>query len=233
MKAYYFSNKDKSLRYGDDRKIQLGITHKVSGPVKACGKGLHASLRMIDALKYAPGAYLWLVDIGGEIDKSDDKICGTERSYLSGFDATKTLRIFARKQALINIKEISYIPEYDIILEWLETGNEKIRVEARNAAEDAERYFERYEGAAEYAVCSAIYSAWPKVEAAKSAAWSMGAAISSAIHSAVHGVEEDEAYDISSTARYAAARYAAEDAAEEMLHNLLPDHMCIKKQKTI
>jgi len=53
MKAFYFSTKERKLRYGDDRDIVIGETHKVDGEIKLCHNGLHASTKLIDAIRYA------------------------------------------------------------------------------------------------------------------------------------------------------------------------------------
>ena len=106
MRAYYFSSKDKKLGYGDNRQIRKGRTHKVKGEIKLCENGLHASVKAIDALSYAPDCYLWIVELGGTIVESDDKVAASERTYIAGFNADKLLRDFARKQALINIEKI-------------------------------------------------------------------------------------------------------------------------------
>ena len=54
--GWHFATAERRLRYGDARPIVLGESHEVTGPVKLCLRGLHASERIIDALKYAPSA---------------------------------------------------------------------------------------------------------------------------------------------------------------------------------
>lgn len=130
MKAYYFSTLEKTLRYGDNRKIEEGITHTVEGIPVLCEHGLHASKRAIDALQYAPGSFLWIVELSGEIVEGADKVVATERTYIKGFDATNMLKEFSRKVALINIEKIKpYCSEkdYTVILRYLVTGDEELR----------------------------------------------------------------------------------------------------------
>ena len=154
MKAWYFSNTDKKLRYGDDRIIQAGKMHTVKGTPELCNHGLHASVRAIDALEYAPGSYVWFVDVTRSLDVGEDKICGQRREYLWGFDADEVLREFARNQALINIEKIKhYTDQYDLIVGYLTTGDEGLRSAAELAAELAAR------SAAEAAAWSAAWSA--------------------------------------------------------------------------
>ena len=177
MIAFYFSNKDKKLRHGDDRQIRNGRAHKVSCDPILCRQGLHASELLIDALKYAPGEYLWLVDLKGEIKIGDDKLVATKREYIDGFDATDILREFARKTALVNIEKIykhCSKKDYDLIVEYLETGNTDIQSaawSAESAAWSAESAARSAAWSAESAARSAARAAW-SAESAESAAWS-------------------------------------------------------------
>ena len=114
MIGLYFARKERKLRYGDNRTIRIGRTHKVKPPIKLCERGLHASKRPMDALEYAPGPILYLVELSGEIIHGDDKSVATERTYLSGFDATELLREFARKQALIMLAKLQGANELEL-----------------------------------------------------------------------------------------------------------------------
>lgn len=162
MKAWYFSDANKRLSYGDGRKIKTGITHKIDGTPVLCKRGLHGSERIIDALHYAPSAYLWLVQFGGEIVKGDNKCAAAERTYLAGFDATDMLREFARRQALINIEKIKKYctdDDYALIIRWLNTGDDSI-LDAANAASSAANAARYGDNAAWYAAISAATAAW-------------------------------------------------------------------------
>ena len=131
MKAWYFSENPPRLRYGDGRKIKAGITHKVKCDPVLCEAGLHGSVRPIDALEYAPGPYIWRVELGGQIVRGDDKAVATERTYLWGCDATDTLRKFARLCAL-DVIHLWDAP--DIVVRYLKTGDESLRDAVRAAA---------------------------------------------------------------------------------------------------
>ena len=160
MRAYYFSESNKKLRYGDDRQIRKGRTHKVKGEPVMCEHGLHASKRALDALGYAPGSYLWVVEMAGKIVEGDDKVVATERAYIDGFEASDLLREFARKQALINIEKIyKYCSkkDYDLIVKYLETGDPNIQDAAESAARSAA--WSAAESAARSAARSAAWSA--------------------------------------------------------------------------
>jgi len=212
MKAWYFSGTDKKLRYGDDRIIQAGKMHTVSGTPRLCHYGLHGSKRIINALDYAPGPYIWRVDITRSIDEGVDKLCGQRRKYLWGFDASDILFEFSRKQALINIEKIKpHTDKYDLIVDYLSTGNPLIRSAARSAAESAVRSaaWSAARSAAESAVRSAAEAA--ARSAAESAAWS---AVRSAAWSAAWSAVRSAARSAAESAAWSAVRSAARSAAE-------------------
>ena len=139
MKAWYFSESSKRLRYKDNREIALGITHTVEGKPDPCNHGLHGSVCLIDALNSAPGPIIWEVELDGEIVEHEDhdKYAATKRTYLrGGIDVTDILRSFARRCAL------DVIDEWNaplIVRQYLETGDESIWAAARDAAWDAAR----------------------------------------------------------------------------------------------
>jgi hypothetical protein len=98
VKAWLFGNANRRLNYGDNRKIVIGETHTISTDkkkLKLCKWGLHACVRIIDALDYAHGPMIYRVTLSGEIIESNDKIVATERTYDWGVDATDLLREFA------------------------------------------------------------------------------------------------------------------------------------------
>ena len=134
MKAWYFSNNEKVLRYGDGRQIRKGVTHKVKGEIELCANGLHASKSVFDALSYAPGEILWRVELGGEIISGSDKMVATERTYIDHIDATELLKEFSRRCAL-DVIHLWDAP--DVVVRCLKTGDESLRAAARAAAWDA------------------------------------------------------------------------------------------------
>jgi hypothetical protein len=105
MKAFYFSPENQRLEYSDNREIIVGETHTVDCEPICCHQGLHASEHVYDALQYAKSNHLYLVELSGEFDKQQDKVCATSRKYLAYFNAEKLLRQFAKDQALINIEK--------------------------------------------------------------------------------------------------------------------------------
>ena len=215
MKAWYFSNKGCTLGYGDNRPIAKGVIHTVDTKPVVCESGLHGSVRLIDALRYAPGPYCWQVDITGSLDKQGDKLCGANREYLAGFDATEVLRKFARQQALINIDKIkTYTEEYDVIYKYLITGDSSLRSAAWSAAWSAARSAESAAWSAQSAARSAAWSAaWSAARSAESAAWSAAWSAQSAARSAAR------------SAAWSAAWSAAESEANDMLTTMVEEEL--------
>jgi hypothetical protein len=109
-----------------------------SGDIVICERGLHASYNALDALSYAPGPYVTRVAVKGDVVAQDDKLVCRSRHIKYGFDATSVLRAFARQQALSCIGNwLQPVPE--VVLKWLNTGDEQDRAAAESAAESAAR----------------------------------------------------------------------------------------------
>ena len=136
------------------------------GPVVMCQSGLHASRHPFDALMYAPGRVLCLVDCD-EIDAEDvDKLVCRCRRIVARFDATGILRAFARRCAL-DVIDLWDAPQ--VVRDYLTTGDESLRDAAGNAA-----YATR---AAAYAARAASYAAGTAVYAVADAVYAAGAAV--------------------------------------------------------
>jgi hypothetical protein len=105
-----------------------------NGTVTICESGLHASAHPFDALRYAPGPILCLVECEDIVETQDDKFVCRRRMIVARFDATELLRAFARKCAL-DVIHLWDAPA--IVRQYLETGDESIRDAAWDAAWDA------------------------------------------------------------------------------------------------
>jgi len=194
--GWYFSEESRLLRYGDARPIALGVTHEVDAPIELCERGLHASVRAIDALEYAPGPIVWRVELSGEIKAGHDKCVATRRTYIAGgVDASVVMRAFARRCAL-DVAHMWDMP--DVVREYLTTGDESIRDAARAAARDAAWDAARAAASAA-ARAAARDAAW---DAARDAAWD-----------AAWDAARDAAWDAARAAAWAAAWAAARDSA--------------------
>ena len=183
MKAWHFIGD--TLR--DGRPVPAdGITLRHDGPLLMCRSGLHASLHPWDALKYAPGSTLCLVEAGGETEHEPDKLVCMERTIIARMGAEPLLRYFARQQAL-SVVHLWNAPQE--VLDYL-MGDDDARDATRDAARAAAR-------------AAALDASW---DAARDAAFD--AARAAALGAAMGAVRA-----AASNAALGAARDAARDAA--------------------
>ena len=138
MKAWHFVNE--TLR--DGRPIPPDgewLVH--DGELIMCGSGLHASVRILDALIYAPGNTICRVEVDGEILHDDDKLVAEKRKILWRIEGEQVLTAFARWCAL-QVVHLWDAP--DVVIKYLTTGNENTRSAAWAAASDADWAAARY-----------------------------------------------------------------------------------------
>ena len=130
---FWFSREDKQLRFGDERLVKTGITHSVKGELRLYCNGLHASEKIIDALVMTTGKHLWIVSVSDEKIVDKYQVCARSRTYRAGFNATKMVELFARKQALLNVELIKPFcnpRQYASVFDWLLTGGDELRMAA-------------------------------------------------------------------------------------------------------
>src|SRR3990167_2479707 len=161
-----------------------------SGPCKMCESGLHASRNPFDALQYAPGDTLCLVEIADIVEEEADKLLCRKRKIIVRMDATEMLRYFARMQAVSCLAQWKYEPD-QIILDWLMTG-------------DPADY-----AAAYAAVCAATHDV--DYAAARAAAYAAARAVAYAAARAATRVAARDA-------AYAAAHDAAKNEFTQLVH---------------
>jgi len=197
IKAYHFVA-DK-LRDGRDIPKD-GELLKHGGRLDICHSGLHASLKVTDALQYAPGNTLCYVELKHFNDFGHtDKLVAMERTILWRIDTTEILKAFARRVAL-DVAHLWDAPE--VVLEYLKTGNESLRDAARSAA-----------WSAAWSAADAADAAW---SAARSAA---DAAARSAARYAAMSAANAARYD-DDDGWYDDGWYTAKAKQEEILINL-------------
>jgi len=158
---YYHFTKGK-LRNGD-AVPPIGEWLEVKGSIEPCVRGLHASEHPFDALSFAPGNHLHLVELGGLIIPHGDpvdKVVAERRKIVASIDAEQLCRDFSRRVAR-DVLHLWNAPE--VVKQYLETGDEKLRAAAWAAARAAA-------GAAAWAAARA---AWDAGDAA-GAAWDAG-----------------------------------------------------------
>lgn len=171
--AYHFVSN--TLR--DDRAIPPdGEWLKHGGPCVMCESGLHASRDPFDALQYAPGNVLCLVEVRDIVSEQDDKLVCRERMIVKRLDATDLLRRFARQCAL-DVAHLWDMPA--VVRAYLETGDESLRAAARAAAGAAKGLAAAAAAgaAAWYAEVAATWAAERAAEAAEAAGkatWAAG-----------------------------------------------------------
>jgi len=139
---------------------------RYSGPIKMCQSGLHASREPFDALWFAPGDTLCLVEVADVREEGKDKLVCAGRRIIARMDATEMLSYFARMQAVSCLDAWENEPG-QCVLDWL-MGDEAARSAAWSAAWSAAR--SAAESAARAAAESAARSA--AESAAELAAWS-------------------------------------------------------------
>jgi hypothetical protein len=132
MRAYHFTTD--TLK--DGRHIPaVGEWLEHEGDIVPCVSGLHASGHPLDAVKYAPGLLLHLVELEGDLKshgKPIDKWVGRRRKIIATINAEELLKQFARWCAL-QVIHLWNVPP--VVREYLETGNEDLWEEARAAIE--------------------------------------------------------------------------------------------------
>lgn len=204
MKAWHFIRKDRLLDHGDGRVVVPGETLRHEGRLELCRAGLHGSMRPLDALDYAPGPIVCRVELGGEIVRGGAKVVASERTVLWMADATDVLRKFARLCALDVVHRWGP-PE--VVLQYLHTGDPKIRYAAMVAARDA--------------VMGAVWAA--ARDAASGAMWA-------ATRSAAWAAARDAAREAARAAAWGTAWEAAREEQNTYLTRLL-NGLCPKAQQ--
>lgn len=194
---WHFCRNDKKLGFNDSRHIKLNRTLKVSVEPVLCVQGLHASRRIIDALRYAQGDCICRVFLGGTIVEGNDKVVAHERTVIAWGAATNVLHELAcccaeralRKAYITDSRSWNAIKIKRLWLKGKATKRELIAAcyAARSAAESFAWSTARraaYSAAESDAESTAGNAAW---SAAWSAAWN---AAGSTVGSTARSAEE-------------------------------------------
>ena len=165
IRCWHFVAQDKRLRWGSRAVVEEGKTYRVKGPLVMCEKGLHGSRSLIDALQYAPGTWICLVEIWGDVQEQPDKLVGRNRKVLRMIDGARLLHEFACDVAEIALKRAKVKDKrcwaaIEIKRKWLDgKATDEELAAARDAAWDA-------------ASAAASAAAWDAARAAaRAAAW--------------------------------------------------------------
>lgn len=130
LTGYHFTGD--RLRNGDPIP-PVGVWLHFDGPIVPCKSGLHISEHPFDALQYAPGDILHKVKLRGNLTCNGapiNKWAGRERMIIRSINTNKMLRDFARWNAM-NVIHLWDAPK--TVIDYLETGEEKLRVAAWDA----------------------------------------------------------------------------------------------------
>jgi len=177
MLAWHFLSEDKRLGYGDGRLVEVGATLECKGKPALCYNGMHGSVRLIDALRYASGPIVCRVEIEGDVIEGKNKLCGRRRTVLWMVDATRILHEFACQcaedaLALVARPDARILEAIEAKRKWL---NGEITDGELDAAWDAARDAARDAKAAALAAWAAAQTA--ARAAARAAAWAVAGAV--------------------------------------------------------
>jgi hypothetical protein len=168
--AYHFVGA--TLRDGSSIP-EIGVWEVFEGECVMCESGLHASRHPFDALKYAPGATLRLVEVEDIYSEHNDKLVCKRRRTVRQIDAADLCRAFARRCAL-DVIHLWDAPA--IVKQYLETGDNSIAAEAAWVASAAARAAPAGDAAAAAAAAAAWNAAAAAWDAAARAAAARAAA---------------------------------------------------------
>ena len=209
--AWHFVDSNGKRR--DGLKERVSVTYHVGGGyLVMCGRGLHASRRCLDALRYAPGAILRRVECWGSVIEADDKIVCRHRKVLWQRDVTRELHLFACRVAedALTVARVTDKRSWKAIeakRAWLDGKATDQELDAARAAAWAA------------AGAAARAAAW---DAAWAAAWAAaGDAAWAAARAAAWYAARAAAGDAARAAAWYAARAAAGDAAWEKYNTWL------------
>lgn len=82
------------LGYDDSRTIKAGGTLTIDGRPKVCRRGLHACPQLLEALLYAEQkSCLCLVELGGDMDRGEDKYAAQKRKVIAMLRSGETYKL--------------------------------------------------------------------------------------------------------------------------------------------
>ena len=100
VRAFHFLKSDMTSSYGADEPWRVGETRKLTGEVELCVRGFHSSPTPFDALGYAQGPILCLVDASKPAETDTDKQVSRRRTLVAAVDVTRPLHEAAIRIAL-------------------------------------------------------------------------------------------------------------------------------------
>ena len=92
---YHFLKANMTSGEGDEPPWKVGEHRQMDGEIALCERGYHGSLHPYDALQYAPGPVLCLVELTGVIIEDTDKVVAQGRRLLQAVNIERELWDFA------------------------------------------------------------------------------------------------------------------------------------------
>ena len=111
MLAWHVVNEDFTLNYDlSDVEVCPGLELEYDGELELCRSGLHASVRLLDALLYGNSGVICRVEVGENYIESSDKLVSDYRKVIAVADCTEILQQFAIEVAedVLHIFETEY-----------------------------------------------------------------------------------------------------------------------------
>ena len=211
--AWHFCRADMRTQYTEER-ILVGGTLTANGRLALCENGMHASERVVDALRYAPGATLCRVELSGRILHGDDKLCARHRRAIAMADVTPQLREFA----LLCAERV--LPSYEKRFPGDTRVRECIATTRRYLAGQAATA-EDLLASRQAAHAAAADAAADAAAAAADAYATYVAAAADATYDAAYAAAADAAYADAAYATYVAAREKALQKQAEIIRMIL------------
>ena len=101
--AWHFTD---GMTLRDGQPLVVGKTYRHEGDVEICESGYHASRRLFDALRWAPGTQLSRVECWGDLKEEEDKLVAKNRKVLWTLDVAMILHELAYRVAEIALSKI-------------------------------------------------------------------------------------------------------------------------------
>ena len=169
--AYHFLKSDMCSYEGHEPPWKEGETRTLDGEIGICAHGYHASRTAWDALQFAPGPVLCLVEVE-PVEEHTEKLVSRSRRLIKAVNVERELREFAADCAerVLHFYEEAYPGD-----QRPRAAIATARAYARGEATDGE--LNAAARAAAYAADAAVYAARAAAYAARAAAYAADAAV--------------------------------------------------------
>src|SRR5271169_386540 len=132
--AWHFTD---GMKLRDGQPLKVGKVYKHTGPLVMCKTGYHASVDILDALRYAPGLTVSRVECSGERETQYDKMVCRERKVLWTVNAKKIIIRWFIRVATDAVKTAKKVYTDKAWKEWADlwiSGKDRTYAAAKAAA---------------------------------------------------------------------------------------------------